>query len=99
ALPWRRVGGRRGGGGADHRDQALAVEMDPGQRDAAELGDRRQPVAAVGDLIADLALRQVPRPTDDRRHANAALEQAELGPAIDPRTAAAEVGALLGRVP
>ena len=55
------------------------------RRDAAQLGDRRQPVAAVGDLCADLVLRQVSRPAHDRRHADAALEQAELGPAIDAR--------------
>ena len=98
-LPVRDLVRGRGGRVAEDRHEAQAVEVEAVARDLGEVEERREPVAAVGELVADLTGGQMPRPADDRRHAEAALEQAELRPAVRPGAAAAVVGPLLGRVP
>ena len=68
------------------------------QLHAAQLRQRRHPVAGMDDLVAHLAFGQMAGPRDDAGQPDPALEQAELRAAVRPRAAAAEVRPLLGRV-
>ena len=84
---------------AQHRGQAAAIESSGGRFEAAQLGQRGQPIGGMGHRRASFVLWQGPRPGDDRRHADAAFKQAELRPAIGPGASAAKVGPLFGGMP
>src|SRR5205807_453871 len=53
-----------------------------GQSNIRELSECRQPIASRGKLLAHFILRQMPRPTDHGRHADASFEEGIFSAAV-----------------
>ena len=81
---------------ADERHQAVTIERADVVVDTCVLQDRREPVLADRELIADLARRDLPGPADDPGYTQTAFKLREFRAAIDAGASAAIQRTLFG---